>query len=167
MPSNPKSWPAALPLLADSLERTLSANASLIIETVGPPTPPLQTGSAQLAATNNGDGFAIFHNVITAQQAAVPLESRAASSYLLAFDNTNGTATGVAINTVSTKAVKIPVVVRDDKGAQIDTDTLNLPTGDAASADRSQRDGPCTKRRGWAQKGGTMGKRRLTLNRIE
>ena len=32
------------------------------------------------------------------QEAVVPLESRNASAYIIAFDNTNGTATGVALN---------------------------------------------------------------------
>jgi len=44
----------------------------------------------------------------------------------VAFDNTAGTATGVAINTVSAQAVNIPVIVRDDTGTQIVSDTLNL-----------------------------------------
>src|SRR5258708_19086764 len=56
----------------------------------------------------------------------VPLESRAANAFVLAFDNTNGTATGVAINSVSTQTVSIPVVVRDDTGAQIGTDNISL-----------------------------------------
>ena len=44
----------------------------------------------------------------------------------MAFDNTAATATGVAINTVSAQAVNIPVIVRDDTGTQIVSDTLNL-----------------------------------------
>ena len=44
----------------------------------------------------------------------------------LAFDNTNGTFTGVAVNSVSTQAVSVPVIVRDDTGTQIATNTLNL-----------------------------------------
>ena len=36
------------------------------------------------------DGFAIFHQIVTTQEAVVPLETRNASSYLLAFDNTKG-----------------------------------------------------------------------------
>jgi len=39
---------------------------------------------------------------------------------------TAGTATGVAINSVSGQAVSIPVVVRDDMGVQIATDTISL-----------------------------------------
>jgi len=56
----------------------------------------------------------------------VPLENRNANAYLLAFDNTGGTFTGVAVNSVSAQAVNVPVIVRDDTGAQIATDTLNL-----------------------------------------
>jgi hypothetical protein len=69
-------------------------------------------------------GFVIFrHNN---QEAVVPLESRNASGYIVAFDNTGGTATGIAVNAVSTGPVNVPVVVRDDTGAQIATDTIAL-----------------------------------------
>ena len=61
------------------------------------------------------------------QEAVVPLESRNASAYVLAFDNTNGTATGIAVNSVSTAIqVSIPVVVRDEAGNQIATDILTM-----------------------------------------
>ena len=56
----------------------------------------------------------------------MPLESRNASGYIIAFDNTGGTATGIAVNAVSKAQVNIPVTVRDDTGAQIATDTLSL-----------------------------------------
>jgi hypothetical protein len=56
----------------------------------------------------------------------VPLESRNASAYIIAFDNTNGTATGIALNAVSAGQATIPVTVRDDTGAQIATDTITL-----------------------------------------
>lgn len=49
------------PLLGASLDRTVSGYGSLIIGTGGPQTPPVLTGSAQLAATGAVDGFAIFH----------------------------------------------------------------------------------------------------------
>ncbi len=65
---------APTPLLAASLDRTLNGNASLITETAGPQTPPVQVGSAQLAATGAVDGFAIFHLIPGAQEAVVPME---------------------------------------------------------------------------------------------
>ena len=59
---------------------------------------PVLVGSAQLAASGAVDGFAIFHQVVTTQEAVVPLETRNAFSYLLAFDNnTSGLVLGVKL----------------------------------------------------------------------
>jgi hypothetical protein len=107
---------------ASSVSQAMAAGATLLVQSSG--SSQLLTGSAQLSTAGNITGFVIFrHND---QEAVVPLESRNASAYLLAFDNTNGTATGVAVNTVSTQQVTIPVVIRDDTGAQIATDTIAL-----------------------------------------
>jgi hypothetical protein len=109
-------------MMAPSVTQTLAAGATLVIVSGGAPS--LLTGSAQLSTNGHVSGFVIFrHN---GQEAVVPLESRNANGYILAFDNANGTATGVALNTVSTGPVNIPVVVRDDTGAQIATDMITL-----------------------------------------
>ena len=78
-------------------------------------------GSAQLAAAGAVDGFAIFHLIPGAQEAVVPLETRNANSYLLAFDNTGGVSLGVAVENVSSQPAVIPVVIRDDTGIVIGT----------------------------------------------
>jgi len=114
----PQSLGAA-PILASSLDQTIAANASLVITTGGPQTPPVEVGSAQLAATGAVDGFAIFHLIPGAQEAVVPLETRNAGSYLLAFDNTGGVVLGVAVENVSSQSAFIPVVIRDDSGTVI------------------------------------------------
>ena len=107
---------------APSVTQTLAAGATLLIVSSG--APQLLTGSAQLNTTGNVSGFVIFrHN---GQEAVVPLESRNANAYVLAFDNTSGTNTGIAINVVSAQQVSIPVTVRDDMGAQIATDRITL-----------------------------------------
>ena len=122
----PISYPQAGAAIstASSVTQTLAAGATLLIQSTGAPT--LLVGSAQLTTSGNVSGFVIFrHN---GQEAVVPMENRNAKAYVLAFDNTAGTATGVAINNVSSSAsqVSIPVVIRDDQGNQLATDTLSV-----------------------------------------
>jgi hypothetical protein len=131
----PQQPPAAGPLLAASFDQSLAANASLIVSTGGPQAPPVLIGSAQLAATGSVDGFAIFHQIQTEQEAVVPMETRNASSYLLLFDNTasaNGNLVlGVALANISAQAVAVQAVIRDDTGAQIAAQPLpQLAAGD-------------------------------------
>ena len=105
-------------LVTASLDETILVNHLLIIDTAGPQTPPVLVGSAQLASTGAVDGFAIFHQIVTGQEAVVPLETRNANSYLLVFDNTN-TSLGVAVDNVSAQFATIPVIIRDDAGVII------------------------------------------------
>jgi hypothetical protein len=113
--------------VASSVDQTLAAGATLSVQSAAPLSDPAPTvGSAQLTTTGNVSGFVIFRYNPNGQEAVVPLESRNASGYIVAFDNTAGTATGIAINNVSLQAAAVPVVVRDDSGTQIATDTLSL-----------------------------------------
>ena len=101
--------------VAPSVTQMLGAGATLVIVSTG--APQLLTGSAQLTTAGNISGFVIFrHNN---QEAVVPLESRNVGGYIIAFDNTNGTYTGIAVNAVSAGQVNIPVTVRDSTGATI------------------------------------------------
>jgi hypothetical protein len=88
-------------------------------------------GSAQLTTNGNVSGFVVFRFNPTGQEAVVPLDSNTlANARILAFDNTNGTDTGIAVNSVSSTAVSIPVLLRDDNGANLGSDTLTLsPNG--------------------------------------
>jgi hypothetical protein len=124
----PQQPSASGPILASSFDSTLTPKASLIVNTAGPQTPPVLIGSVQLAATGPVDGFAIFHQTTTEQEAVVPLETRHASSYLLPFDNTNGLVRGVAVQNVKTQAAVIPVIIRDDTGVVIGSlgDSISL-----------------------------------------
>ena len=115
----PQQTPGALALLAASLDRTILPNASLIVDTAGAQAPPVLVGSAQLMATGALDGFAIFHQIATNQEAVVPLETRSASSYVLAFDNTAGLTLGVAVANISAQTASIPVIIRSDNGTAI------------------------------------------------
>jgi hypothetical protein len=112
---------------ATGVDQTLAAGASLIVQSALPPTDPAPTtGSAQLTTDGNVGGFVIFRLNTNGQEAVVPLETRNANAYILAFDNTGGTSTGVGLNNAGTQAVAIAVVVRNEAGTPIATDTLNL-----------------------------------------
>jgi hypothetical protein len=111
---------------SSALSQTLAAGATVVIVTNASSTAALVTGSAQLTSNGNVGGFAIFHYNPTAQEAVVPLETRNASGYILAFDNTNGLATGLALANVSSQAATVPVIVRDDVGTELGKATIQL-----------------------------------------
>ena len=122
--------PTPLPGFPSSYTQTIAANSSLWLQTSGPVSSSLLTGSAQLVTAGGTSGtiggYAVFRYNPNGQEAVVPIESRNAGAYLIAFDNTNSTATGVAISSSGAQSVTIPVILRDDKGAQIGTSTIQL-----------------------------------------
>lgn len=130
---SPLALPVSYPQISSStttmtsVNQTVAAGATLLVESAAALSDPTPTiGSAQFTSTGSVSGFVIFRFDPTGQEAVVPFESRTASAYILAFDNTAGTATGVAINNGSSQAVNVPVVVRDENGAQIATETFGL-----------------------------------------
>ena len=133
----PQQSANAAPLLAFTIDNSIAANASLIVESAGPQTPPVDVGSAQLSASGNVDGFAIFHLIPGAQEAVVPMETRNASSYILAFDNTSGVVLGVAVANISAQAGNVGVILRDDTGAQIGTGSISMQPNGHKSFDLS------------------------------
>ena len=114
------------PLTASSLERTLAPQASLIIDSEALASVPVLTGSLQLSADGQISGFAVFRYQPNGQEAVVPLEDRSAPSYILAFDNTTGLANGVAVSNAAASNAAIPVIIRDEAGAQLSNSELNV-----------------------------------------
>jgi hypothetical protein len=115
---------------ASSIAQTIGANASVWIQSAAPAVGALLSGSAVLTTTGNVSGYAIFRYNPNGQEAVVPLESRNAGTYLLAFDNTNNTTTGVALNSIASQNVNVPVTLRDDQGNLLATSTIALnPNG--------------------------------------
>jgi hypothetical protein len=99
----------------------------LVIATNAKSNAALVSGSAQLTSNGgNTSGFAVFHYNPNAQEAVVPLETRNAAAYVLAFDNTNGLTTGMALANISSQPVKVSMIVRDDTGTQLGTATIDL-----------------------------------------
>jgi hypothetical protein len=106
-----------IPPIVPFLTVSIAPGASQWLRSVAPSPGPLLTGSAQL--TGNVNGFVIFRYDPSGQEAVVPLETRNAGTYLLAFDNTGSTATGVAISTISALPTSVPVLLRNAAGTQI------------------------------------------------
>jgi fructose/tagatose bisphosphate aldolase len=86
----------------------------------------LLTGSAQLTTSGQVSGYAIFRYNPNGQEAVVPIESRNASSYMVAFDNTGGTVTGLALSLSSAQNANVPVILRNDAGVQVGTSSISL-----------------------------------------
>jgi hypothetical protein len=128
---NPLTLPLTFPqtgatMTASSVTQTIPANGTLYIQTSGDVGTALLTGSAQLTGAN---GFAIFRYNPNGQEAVVPIQTAPLSytgASVLAFDNTSNIATGVAVSNGSAQAVTVPVIIRDDQGNQIGTDTISL-----------------------------------------
>jgi formylglycine-generating enzyme required for sulfatase activity len=128
---NPLAMPLAFPESGavrngSSLDRTLAPHASLVIASDGPASGPFVTGSAQVAATGRIEGYAILKLMPGAQEAVVPLETRHAKSYVLAYDNTEGAGLGVSVANVSAQAADVGVRIRDSSGAQIGSGTITI-----------------------------------------
>ena len=119
-------------VLSSSLDENLDAGATLVLDTTGPASQAL-VGASQLLTSGNMSGFAIFKYVPSGQEAVVPLETRNAGSYVLAFDNTGQLATGLAITNLATSAADIGVVLRNDTGVQIGTGSISLAAEGHAS----------------------------------
>ena len=55
----------------------------------------------------------------------MPLETRT-GNFILAFDNTNGLATGFAVDNIGDQAKAVPITLRNDAGVVIGTPVINL-----------------------------------------
>ena len=113
-------------MLGATLDQVLNPHAQLIINAAGTLSDPLSLGWAQLSTAGAVNGFAIFKNSSN-QEAVVPLETRKAPSYLLAFDNSGTLLTGLAIANLSAAPANVNAIIRDDTGTEIGTRTISLP----------------------------------------
>lgn len=116
-----------------AVDQIMAAHSRLTLDSQAVTDPQERDGWAALSADAGVDGFTRFHYVPWDQEALVPLETHQAPAYTLAFDNTNGIATGVAVANLTNTAISIPVVVRNDAGNRILSDTLSLPAMGHAS----------------------------------
>ena len=122
----PISYPQIGPALsqATSVDTGMGVGSTLLIRTTGVDAAPLLVGSAQLTAQGSVSGFVIF-GYENGNEAVVPLQTGNAGGYIIPFDNTAGTGTGLALQNVSNQAANISMIFRNNSGAQIGT--ANIP----------------------------------------
>jgi hypothetical protein len=82
-----------------------------------------------LSTAGNISGYEMLRYAPSGQEAMVAAETRNASSYVVAFDNTslvNALGTGVGLANLSAQAANIAFVLRNDAGAQIGNGSISL-----------------------------------------
>jgi hypothetical protein len=129
---NPLTVPLFMPQsgrvnTTSTLTQALVPGASLLIETRGQDALPAMVGSAQLSTTGKVSGFAVFRWIPLGHEASVPLETRNADAYVLAFDNTDGLTTGLALANIANQPANVVVNVWGDMGVLMQSDTISLP----------------------------------------
>jgi hypothetical protein len=128
LPITYPSLPPADPVLLTSVERSIAPGASFSFATTGPDDVGT-VGWAQMLTDGDITGFAVFRQKVhREQEAVVPLETHNTDGYVLWFNNSGDFITGLAVANSSTSAASIPVIVRDESGAQIGSQQiLELP----------------------------------------
>jgi hypothetical protein len=124
--------PLSVPLIyagnslnASSISEQIAGGASIIITAADGG--PLQQGYATFTTTGEVGALTTFRYNPNGQEIGVPLETRNANSYLVAFDHTGGVTTCIAVANLSGFAASVPVAIRDQSGALIQTAALSLP----------------------------------------
>ncbi|MFN7938286.1 MAG: hypothetical protein U0R19_33465 [Bryobacteraceae bacterium] len=112
----------------DVIEGTIPVGGTRIIETQGGATPLVQ-GWAELTTTRHIGGLAVFRQRASGradQEAAVSLTATG-TRFVLPFDNLDNFVTSMAlVNSSATIGATVNVVIRDEAGQQIGTDTITL-----------------------------------------
>jgi hypothetical protein len=127
-PQSPNA-PASGPLLASTLDRTLNPGAQLVVQSTGPNRQPTLVGWAQVLTKGALGGFAVVSQAIgnTNPETEVPLDNSKGADYVVPFDNTNGSATALALANISAQAVNVKISISNDGGGVILTDTITIP----------------------------------------
>jgi hypothetical protein len=116
---------------ATSVSNSISIGGSMVVQTDGGPV--VRQGWASLSTTGGKiAGTAVFRSHLADRaddfEAAVPLASQVDHRFIIAFDNTSGFVTGIALANPDPvpSAAQIVVTFRDESGTQIVTRPLSL-----------------------------------------
>lgn len=137
----------------DVIEGTIPVGGTRVIETAGGATPLVQ-GWAELTTTRHIGGLAVFRQRGSGrpdQEAAVTLTSLG-TRFILPFDNTDNFVTSMAlVNASATIGAAVNVIIRDEAGQQIGTDTISLTGRGHLAFELRERMASTRNRRGTAE----------------
>jgi hypothetical protein len=96
-----------------TIDETINPGTVLVIQTTGPASQVTKTGWAQLLTNGSITGFATYSEVLgsTTQEALVPLQGSTAPAYLIAYDNTNGNGTAIALVNTTNQPITVTMTV--------------------------------------------------------
>jgi hypothetical protein len=84
------------------------------------------TGWASFSSSGGEIGAQVVYRYITGQEATALAETTSSTRFYLAFDNTNGNVTGVALVNPQSTAVTVTVQFRDPSGNPISSDQFTM-----------------------------------------
>ncbi|MBS1824851.1 MAG: hypothetical protein JST93_05995 [Acidobacteria bacterium] len=135
------------------IEGTIPVGGTRVIETQGGATPLVQ-GWAELSTTRHIGGLAVFRQRASGradQEAAVSLTATG-TRFVLPFDNLDNFVTSMAlVNSSATIGATVNVVIRDEAGQQIGTDTITLTGRGQTAFELRTRMASTQNRRGTAE----------------
>jgi hypothetical protein len=125
LPVDHLQWPVGMsPNSVSTAQESIDPGSSLLLS--AEKSTELLQGTGQFFTDGNVSGFAIFRYDPSGQEAVVPLETRNAPSYVLAFSNEGGVGTGVAVANFAAQAADIAVTIRGGDGLPLGTGTVSL-----------------------------------------
>jgi len=116
-------------VIAATLDSVVPPNTTLAVAIAGPAS--VVQGWADVLSSGALSGFAVFRDG-GASEAAVPLQSQIGPSFRLAFDNTGGYSTGIALVNLSSSPASLTATVWDENGNQLVTQPVTLTKTDSA-----------------------------------
>jgi hypothetical protein len=118
-------------LITATLERVISPNTTLRVET-GAPANPVVWGWADVLSTGPLGGYAIFRSTPqtgSPSEGTAPLQSESPSAITLAYDNTGGFVTSIALANLSAVSTNMTAMFWDDSGNLLGTQIIPFAAG--------------------------------------
>jgi len=131
----PQSWTLAVPgcpplsaIPSSTLDRDISIGNSCGVVALPAAIPAVPAvGWAQISSDAGIAAYVSY--TVRGNIFYTPIETGAASSFVLPFDNTNNVVTGIALANLTSGAGSVQVTVRDESGAQIAAPLTTGPIG--------------------------------------